>query len=84
VPKSATEIININMLVLEMDNDRNLFTNHGLYRNSQGKEVLSKLMVSHIFIIGIENRSPNNFKLEIRSKPKSSTKPGKSYKLNIC
>jgi len=66
------------MSVLEMDND-----NHGLHLNSQGKEVFSKLIVSHIFNIGRENRSPINFKLEIRSKPNSSTKPVTSYKQNI-
>jgi hypothetical protein len=32
--------------VLEMDNDRKLFTNHSLHLNGQGKEVLSKLIVS--------------------------------------
>jgi hypothetical protein len=32
--------------VLEMDNDRKLFTNHSLHLNGQGKEVLFKLTVS--------------------------------------
>jgi len=32
--------------VLEMDNDRKLFTNHSLHLNCQGKEVLSKQIVS--------------------------------------
>jgi hypothetical protein len=39
------------MSVLEMDNDRKRFTNHDLYLNSQGKEVLSKLIVSHTYSI---------------------------------
>ena len=33
--------------VLEMDNDRELFTSHSLHLNGQGKEVLSKLIVSY-------------------------------------
>jgi len=33
--------------VLEMDNDRKLFTSHSLHLNGQGKEVLSKLIVSY-------------------------------------
>jgi hypothetical protein len=36
--------------VLEMDNDRKLPI-HGLHLNGQGKEVLSKLTVSHIYAI---------------------------------
>jgi len=39
------------MSVLEMDNDRKLFTNLGLHLNSQGKEVLSKLIVSHTYSV---------------------------------
>jgi hypothetical protein len=66
--------------VLEMDNDRKLFTSHGLHLNGQGKEVFFKLSFSHIFNIGTENRSPSNFKWEIRSKSNSYTKTGKSYK----
>ena len=54
------------MSVLEMNNDRKLFTNHILHLNGQGKEVLSKLSLTHI---QYWNRKwiPNNFKLEIRS-----------------
>jgi hypothetical protein len=37
--------------VLEIDNHRKLFTNHGLHLNGQGKEVLSKLIVSHTYSI---------------------------------
>jgi hypothetical protein len=37
--------------VLEIDNGRKLFTNHGLHLNGQGKEMLSKLTVSHTYSI---------------------------------
>ena len=37
--------------VLEMDNDWKLFTCHGLCQNSQRKEMLSKLIVSHTYSI---------------------------------
>jgi len=39
------------MSVLEMDNDRILFTNHGLHLNGQGKEVIFKLIVSHTYSV---------------------------------
>ena len=39
------------MSVLEMDNDRKLFTNHSLHLKGQGKEVLFKLIVSHTYSI---------------------------------
>ena len=39
------------MSVLKMDNDRELFIHHGLHLNSQGREVLSKVIVSHTFSI---------------------------------
>jgi hypothetical protein len=38
------------MSVLKMD-DRKLFIYHGLHLNSQGKEVLSKVIVSHTFSV---------------------------------
>jgi hypothetical protein len=37
--------------ILEMPNIRNLFTNHGLHLNGQGKEKLSNQIVSHIYLI---------------------------------
>jgi len=37
--------------VLEMDNDRKLFTNHSLHLNGQRKEMLSKLIVCHTYSI---------------------------------
>jgi hypothetical protein len=33
-----------------MDNDRKLFTSHSLHLNGQGKEVLSKLIVSLTYL----------------------------------
>jgi pyridoxine 5'-phosphate synthase PdxJ len=38
-------------LVLVMDNDRKLFTNHGLHLNGQGKELLPKLIVCHRYSV---------------------------------
>jgi lysophospholipase L1-like esterase len=35
----------------EIDNYRNLFTNHGLHLNGQGKERLANQIVSHIYSI---------------------------------
>jgi predicted AAA+ superfamily ATPase len=37
--------------ILEIVNERNRFTNHGLHLNSQGKEMLSNLIVSHTYSI---------------------------------
>jgi hypothetical protein len=37
--------------ILEIDNDRKVFTNHGLHMNGQGKEMLSNLRVSHTYSI---------------------------------
>ena len=37
--------------VLEMDNDRKYFTSHGLHLNCQGKDVLSKLIVSYTYSV---------------------------------
>ena len=34
-----------------MDNDKKLFTSHCLHLNSQGKEVLSKLIFFHMYSI---------------------------------
>jgi len=46
--------------VLQMNNDRKLFTIHGLHLNGQGKEVLSKLTVSHTHSLLEQNKSPQN------------------------
>ena len=43
--------------VLDMD-DRKLFTNHSLHLNSQGKEALSKLIVSYTYSILEEKMDP--------------------------
>ena len=37
------------MSILEMDNDKKLFTNHSLRLNGQGREALFKLIVSHTY-----------------------------------
>lgn len=37
--------------ILEINNDRKLFTNHSLHMNGQGKEMLSNLIVSHTYSI---------------------------------
>jgi hypothetical protein len=39
------------MSVLEMDNDEKLFIIRGLHLNGQGKEVLSKLIVSYTYSV---------------------------------
>jgi lysophospholipase L1-like esterase len=41
--------------ILEMPNVRNLFTNHRLHLNGQGKEKLSNQIVSHIYSILDQN-----------------------------
>jgi hypothetical protein len=71
------------MSVLEMDNDRKLFTNHGLCLNTQGKALLCKIIVSHAYSVLEQKIDPPLILNEIRTKPNSSTKPGKSYKQNI-
>ena len=44
--------------ILEMTNDRNHVTKHGLHLNSLGKEVLSKQIVSHIYAIHDHKKDP--------------------------
>jgi len=56
--------------VLELDNNRKPFTNRSLHLNCQGKDVLSKLIVSSVLEKKID---PKNFNC-------SSTKPRKSCK----
>jgi hypothetical protein len=43
--------------VLEIDNDRKLFTNHSLHLNGQGKGMLSKLIVCHTYSVLEQKRS---------------------------
>jgi hypothetical protein len=50
--------------VLEITSDRNHFTKHGVHLNGVSKELLSKLIVSHIYTRPEE--SPNNLRLESR------------------
>jgi hypothetical protein len=52
--------------VLEIDNDRKLFTSHGLHMKGQGKEVLSKLIVSHTYSI-LENKKDPSVILNLKS-----------------
>jgi len=37
--------------MLEMDNDRKVFANHGIHLSGQGKEVPSKLIVSYTYSV---------------------------------
>jgi len=52
--------------VLEIDNDRKLFTSHGLHLNGQGKEALSKLIVCHTYSI-LENKVDPSVILNLKS-----------------
>jgi len=38
-------------VMLEMDNDRKLFTNQGIHLSGQGEEVLSKLIFSYTYSV---------------------------------
>ena len=44
--------------ILELSNDRKLFTNHGLHLNGLGKEVLSKQMVSLTYAVPDRKKDP--------------------------
>jgi len=46
------------MSVLEMNNDRKRFNNHCLHLNGQGKEALSKLIVSHTYSLLEQKMDP--------------------------
>ena len=52
--------------VLEIDNDGKLFPNHSLHLNSQGKEALSKLIVSHTYSV-FENKMDPSVILNLKS-----------------
>ena len=54
------------MSVLEIDNGRKLFTSHGLNLNAQGKEALSKLIVSHTYSV-LENKMDPSVNLNFKS-----------------
>jgi hypothetical protein len=45
--------------ILEVSNDRKLFTNHGLHLNGLGKEVLSKQIVSLTYAILDQKKDPH-------------------------
>ena len=56
---------------LNSNNDRHLFTRHGLHRNKLGKRLITSQMVCHILAI-FQHRSPSPIPLE-RSKPTDET-----------
>ena len=52
--------------VIEIDNNKKLFASDGLRLKGQGKEALSKLIVSHIYSI-LENKMDPSVTLNLKS-----------------